>query len=124
MARNAIEPTSITAETYLTSHEAGKLIQSNPSSINKWVKEGLITAHATPGGHRRIKAADFVAFLSAHNMPVPSVLAFAFAPVPMLAGYTAIKNGVRFDPTGGAFTITLPVAKTKKPIAKKSTKRR
>lgn len=64
----------IEPETYLTSHEAAGMIQANPSSINKWVKEGRIICFQTPGGHRRIKAADFVAFLSEHNMPVPEPL--------------------------------------------------
>jgi excisionase family DNA binding protein len=70
-----MEVTEITTESLLTSHQAGSLIQVNPSSINKWVKEGRIPAFRTPGGHRRIKAGDLVAFLNAHNMPVPRILA-------------------------------------------------
>ncbi|MEL6340294.1 MAG: response regulator, partial [Myxococcota bacterium] len=38
---------------------------------NKWVKEGRIPAFRTPGGHRRIRAADLVSFLTEHQMPVP-----------------------------------------------------
>lgn len=72
MARS--EPKNILPETYLTSHEAGAMLQSNPSSINKWVKEGKIPAHTTPGGHRRIKAGDLVAFLNEFEMPVPAQL--------------------------------------------------
>lgn len=64
----------ISADSLLTSHQAGSLIQVNPSSINKWVKEGRIPAFRTPGGHRRIRAGDLVAFLTAHNMPVPRTL--------------------------------------------------
>lgn len=60
---------------YLTSHEAGRLIQANPSSINKWIKEGRIASYRTPGGHRRIQAAAFVAFLTQYGMPVPDALA-------------------------------------------------
>lgn len=70
-----MEVSEITTESLLTSHQAGSLIQVNPSSINKWVKEGRIPAFRTPGGHRRIKAGDLVAFLNAHNMPVPRILA-------------------------------------------------
>lgn len=65
----------MTADTLLTSHDAAKMIQVNPSSINKWIKEGRILAFTTPGGHRRLRAGDFVAFLDRHEMPVPVALA-------------------------------------------------
>jgi len=80
MNRNGIE--KIVAETYLTTHQAAEFIQANPSSINKWVKEGRITCYRTPGGHRRIQACNFVAFLTAHEMPVPAVLAEISVPPP------------------------------------------
>jgi excisionase family DNA binding protein len=73
MNRNGID--EIIASTYLTSHQAADLIQVNPSSVNKWVKEGRIPAYRTPGGHRRIQAADLVAFLTEYAMPVPVPLA-------------------------------------------------
>jgi excisionase family DNA binding protein len=55
----------------LTSSEVGQLLQVNASSVKNWVNEGLLTAYRTPGGHRRIRAADLVAFLDSHKMPVP-----------------------------------------------------
>lgn len=58
----------------LTSWEVGDLLQVNPSSVNKWVKEGRISAFRTPGGHRRIRVRDLVKFLSEHKMPIPSSL--------------------------------------------------
>jgi len=64
----------IDSERLLTSHEVGALLQVNPSSINKWVKEGRIHAFRTPGGHRRIRARDLVDFLDGHHMPVPQRL--------------------------------------------------
>ncbi|MEO6951854.1 MAG: response regulator [Polyangia bacterium] len=64
----------IDAERLLTSHEVGALLQVNPSSVNKWVKEGRISAFRTPGGHRRIRARDLVEFLDGHQMPVPARL--------------------------------------------------
>lgn len=67
----------------LTSHEAGWYIQVNPSSINKWVKEGKLKAFRTPGGHRRITVGDFIAFLEAYEMPVPQKLRDGVVP-PML----------------------------------------
>jgi excisionase family DNA binding protein len=55
----------------LTSSEVGELLQVNPSSVKKWVDDGLLLAFRTPGGHRRIRAADLVAFLVRHEMPIP-----------------------------------------------------
>src|SRR5260370_5844825 len=66
---------TIEADSLLTSHEVGDLLQVNPSSINKWVNEGRITAFRTPGGHRRIRASDLVRFLDGHKMPIPKMLA-------------------------------------------------
>lgn len=71
----------VTAETYLTSHEAAGMIQVNPSSINKWVKEKKISCYRTPGGHRRIQVAEFVSFLNRYGMPVPAKLQACAAPV-------------------------------------------
>lgn len=67
----------ILPDSLLTSYQVGSLLQVNPSSINKWVKDGRIPAFRTPGGHRRIRAADLVAFLTQHKMPVPRTLASA-----------------------------------------------
>ncbi len=72
MTKSEILPDSL-----LTSYQVGALLQVNPSSINKWVKDGRIPAFRTPGGHRRIRAADLVAFLKHHEMPVPRALASA-----------------------------------------------
>jgi excisionase family DNA binding protein len=66
MIKKDIEP-----DTLLTSHEVGGLIQVNPTSVNKWVADGLIPAFRTPGGHRRIRASDLISFLDAHKMPIP-----------------------------------------------------
>lgn len=64
-------------DTLLTSYQVGALLQVNPSSVNKWVKDGRIPAFRTPGGHRRIRAADLVTFLTEHKMPIPQSLSAA-----------------------------------------------
>lgn len=61
----------IISDQLLTSSEVGALLQVNPSSVKKWVDDGLLVAFRTPGGHRRIRAADLVAFLVHHRMPIP-----------------------------------------------------
>jgi len=65
---------TIDPEQLLTSTEVGNLLQVNPSSVKKWVNEGYIIAFRTPGGHRRIRAADLVSFLDQHKIPVPKPL--------------------------------------------------
>lgn len=69
MSYDAIDPDQL-----LTSTEVGNLLQVNPSSVKKWVNEGHIVAFRTPGGHRRIRAADLVHFLDQHKIPVPKPL--------------------------------------------------
>jgi len=64
-------------EDLLTSHEVGQLLQVVPSSVVKWVNDGLLPAFRTPGGHRRIRSADLVTFLRSHNMYIPPPLAKA-----------------------------------------------
>ena len=61
-------------ETLLTSHQVGSLLQINPSSVVKWVNDGLLQAYRTPGGHRRIKTTDLLGFLRGHGMYVPQAL--------------------------------------------------
>jgi excisionase family DNA binding protein len=64
----------IVSDQLLTSSEVGDLLQVNPSSVKKWVDDGLLSAFRTPGGHRRIRAADLVSFLVRHEMPIPNDL--------------------------------------------------
>ena len=64
----------ISPDSLLTSYQVGSLLQVNPSSVNKWIKDGRIPAFRTPGGHRRIRASDLVAFLNQHSMPIPQQL--------------------------------------------------
>jgi excisionase family DNA binding protein len=61
-------------ETLFTSHEVGTLLQMDPSSVVKWVNDGLLPAYRTPGGHRRIRQSDLLAFLRSHGMYVPPEL--------------------------------------------------
>ncbi|MBK7074411.1 MAG: response regulator [Myxococcales bacterium] len=67
-------PETIDPDSLLTSTQVGNLLQVNPSSVKKWVNDGHIIAFRTPGGHRRIRALDLVAFLDAHKIPVPRQL--------------------------------------------------
>jgi CheY-like chemotaxis protein len=51
------------------------LLHVDPGSIANWIDQGLLNAHRTPGGHRRVLAEDLIKVLREHKMPIPPVLA-------------------------------------------------
>lgn len=59
---------------YFTSHQVGDILQVNPSSVVKWINDGILDAFRTPGGHRRVAASELVRFARYHGMPVPEEL--------------------------------------------------
>jgi CheY-like chemotaxis protein len=59
---------------YFTSHQVGDILQVNPSSVVKWINDGILDAFRTPGGHRRVAASELVRFARYHGMPVPDEL--------------------------------------------------
>ncbi len=58
----------------LSTFKIAQLLEVNPSSVANWVDQGLLTAHRTPGGHRRVAVEDLIRFLKEHKMPVPDEL--------------------------------------------------
>lgn len=70
-------PEAVYPDTLLTSHQVAGMLQVNPSSIGNWVTSGRLKAFRTPGGHRRIRGRDLVAFLEQHELPIPPALAHA-----------------------------------------------
>ncbi len=58
----------------LSTFDVAEMLQVDPGSVANWVDGGLLKAHRTPGGHRRVVAEDLVEFLKAHGMPVPAEL--------------------------------------------------
>ncbi len=59
----------------LSTFAIAKILHVDPGSVANWIDQGLLTAHRTPGGHRRVNPDNLVAFLKAHQMPVPDELA-------------------------------------------------
>ena len=60
--------------TYFTTFQVAKFLSVSPPTVVNWVNSGLLFAHRTPGGHRRLRGADVVAFARAYNYPVPPAL--------------------------------------------------
>ena len=59
---------------FLTTSEAAKICGVAHTSIIRWIHEGKLKAHETPGGHRRIDQCDLAKFMRQFKMPVPGTL--------------------------------------------------
>ena len=61
-------------KTIYTTHEVSRLLQVNPRSVINWIEQSLLSSYRTPGGHRRIRRDDLIAFLRKHQIPTPAPL--------------------------------------------------
>ena len=61
-------------KTIYTTHEVSRLLQVNPRSVINWIEQSLLPSYRTPGGHRRIRREDLLAFLKKHQIPTPAAL--------------------------------------------------
>jgi excisionase family DNA binding protein len=57
-----------------TTHEVSRLLHVNPRSVINWIEQSLLPSYRTPGGHRRIRREDLLAFLRKHQIPTPESL--------------------------------------------------
>ena len=57
-----------------TTHEVSRLLHVNPRSVINWIEQDLLPSYRTPGGHRRIRHDDLLAFLHKHQIPTPAAL--------------------------------------------------
>ena len=57
-----------------TTHEVSRLLHVNPRSVINWIEQNLLPSYRTPGGHRRIRREDLLAFLRKHQIPTPGPL--------------------------------------------------
>lgn len=69
-----MSPKSLSPESLLTTYQIAELLQVHPGSVCKWTRDGKLRTFFTPGGHRRIRAADLAAFCTEHNMAIPAPL--------------------------------------------------
>jgi excisionase family DNA binding protein len=63
-----------TAKSIYTTHEISRLLHVNPRSVINWIEQNLLPSYRTPGGHRRIRHDDLLAFLRKHQIPTPASL--------------------------------------------------
>lgn len=117
--------TFTTAE-YLTTHKVAKLMGVSLPTVVNWVNAGKLAAHRTPGGHRRIAAADLVRFAREFNYPlsaeflrtvdrVPRVLVVdddqAFCE--MVSEYLEMKGSFKVEVANSGFAAGMIVARFK-----------
>src|SRR3954447_16828073 len=57
-----------------TTHEVSRLLHVNPRSVINWIEQSLLPTYRTPGGHRRIRRDDLLAFVRKHQIPTPESL--------------------------------------------------
>lgn len=65
---------SVEAPVYYTTHQVAKHLGVSLPTVVNWVNAGLLRAHRTPGGHRRIAHQDVIGFARAHDYPVAKEL--------------------------------------------------
>jgi excisionase family DNA binding protein len=57
-----------------TTHDLSRLLHVNPRSVINWIEQDRLQSFRTPGGHRRVRHEDLMAFLRKHKMPLPAAL--------------------------------------------------
>lgn len=55
---------------YYTTYQVAKFLGVSLPTVVNWVNSGLLQAHRTPGGHRRIAHNDVVAFARNNDYPI------------------------------------------------------
>src|SRR5262245_19366679 len=63
-----------TNKSIYTTHDVSRLLHVNPRSVINWIEQNLLPSYRTPGGHRRIRREDLLAFLRKHQIPTPASL--------------------------------------------------
>ena len=59
---------------FLTTSDVAQICGVAHTTVIRWITEGKLKAHETPGGHRRIDQSDLAFFMKQFNMPVPGSL--------------------------------------------------
>jgi len=57
-----------------TPSEIARFVDVYASSVNNWIRKGMLKAYSTPGGHHRVVREDLISFLREQRMPVPTEL--------------------------------------------------
>lgn len=61
---------TLSGPVYYTTYQVAKYLGVSLPTVVNWVDSGLMRAHRTPGGHRRIAQSDVIAFARENDYPV------------------------------------------------------
>jgi len=56
---------------FYTTFEISQICGVNPTTVQNWIKGKKLKAFQTPGGHRRVRREDLIAFMKEFGMPFP-----------------------------------------------------
>jgi excisionase family DNA binding protein len=56
---------------FFTTFEISQICGVNPTTVQNWIKRKKLKAFQTPGGHRRVRREDLIAFMKEFGMPFP-----------------------------------------------------
>ena len=62
-------------EKTFTTYQIAQICDVYPTTVISWIKREKLKAFTTPGGHRRVLAADLLEFLKKFKFPIPERLA-------------------------------------------------
>jgi excisionase family DNA binding protein len=54
----------------MTTNDVARALGVSGAAVKKWIKQGKLAAHRTPGGHFRVRTADFERFAAGYGFPV------------------------------------------------------
>lgn len=116
---------TVDGPTYYTTYQVAKFLGVSLPTVVNWVNSGLLRAHRTPGGHRRIARQDVVAFARDNDYPlhdlgssVPSrrkVLVVDDEPdfAQLVKEYLSLKGGLEVEIAESGFQAGFTVARFK-----------
>ena len=115
-----------TGPVYLTTHQVAKGLGVSLPTVVNWVNSGLLPAHRTVGGHRRIGRLDLVEFCQKKKYPLskefiePGVSQWRVLVVDddpdfsqMLRDFLAMRGGFELEVADSGFQAGLSVARFK-----------
>ena len=111
---------------YYTTYQVAKVLGVSLPTVVNWVKSGLLVAHKTPGGHRRIAHNDVITFARQNDYPLSRELLMAGAAArrvlivddekdfsEMVRDYLRLKGGFEVEVADSGFQAGFTIARFK-----------